>query len=79
MHDMMEVRPIDGLFQFDYVLDLAKGTETQYIFIGYLGRGPLQMIHLLDNLEKMERFSCNAVGFFKVEPSLSYLKSSLII
>ena len=25
---------IDGWFQFDYVLDLAKGTENQYIVIG---------------------------------------------
>ena len=26
---------IDGWFQFDYVLDLAKGTENQYIVIGW--------------------------------------------
>ena len=25
---------IDGWFQFDYVLDLAKGTGNQYIVIG---------------------------------------------
>jgi len=23
-HDMMDVKPIDGWFQFDYVLDLSK-------------------------------------------------------
>ncbi len=31
---MMHEKPIDGWFQYDYVLDLAKGTETQYIVIG---------------------------------------------
>ena len=31
---MMREKPIDGWFQYDYVLDLAKGTETQYIMIG---------------------------------------------
>ena len=33
-HDKMDEKAIDGWFQFDYVLDLAKGTETQYIVIG---------------------------------------------
>ena len=28
-YDKMEDKPIDGQFQFDYVLDLAKGTENQ--------------------------------------------------
>ena len=34
-HDKMDEKAIDGWFQFDYVLDLAKGTETQYIVIGW--------------------------------------------
>ena len=29
----MNEKAIDGWFQFDYVLDLAKGTENQYIVI----------------------------------------------
>ena len=29
----MDEKAIDGWFQFDYVLDLAKGTEEQYIVI----------------------------------------------
>ena len=33
-HDKMDEKPIDGWFQFYYVLDLAKGTENQYIIIG---------------------------------------------
>ena len=33
-HDKMEEKAVDGWFQFDYVLDLAKGTETQYIVNG---------------------------------------------
>ena len=33
-HDKMDEKPIDGWFQFDYVLDLTKGTEDQYIIIG---------------------------------------------
>ena len=33
-YDKMEDKPIDGCFQFHYVLDLAKGTENQYIVIG---------------------------------------------
>ena len=33
-HDKMDEKAIDGWFQFDYVLDLAKGTENQYIVIG---------------------------------------------
>ena len=32
----MDEKAIDGWFQFDYVLDLAKGTETQYTVIGWL-------------------------------------------
>ena len=27
-HDKMDEKPIDGWFQFDYVLDLAKGTKN---------------------------------------------------
>ena len=33
-HDKMEEKAIDGWFQFDYVLDLAKRTKDQYIIIG---------------------------------------------
>ena len=33
-HDMMNEKPIDGWFQFDYVLDLAEGTENEYTVIG---------------------------------------------
>ncbi len=33
-HNKMDEKAIDGWFQFDYVLDLAKGTENQYIVIG---------------------------------------------
>ena len=33
-HDKMDEKAVDGWFQFDYVLDLAKGTETQYLVIG---------------------------------------------
>ena len=33
-HDKMDEKAIDGWFQFDYVLDLAKGIETQYTVIG---------------------------------------------
>ena len=33
-HDKMDEKPIDGWFQFDYVLDLTKETEDQYIIIG---------------------------------------------
>ena len=33
-HDKMEEKAIDGWFQFDYVLDLAKGTEKNYTVIG---------------------------------------------
>ena len=33
-HDKMDEKVIDGWFQFDYVLDLAKGTETQHTVIG---------------------------------------------
>ena len=32
--DKMDEKAIDGWFRIDYVLDLAKGTETQYIVIG---------------------------------------------
>ena len=31
---LKDEQAIDGWFQFDYVLDLAKGTENQYIVIG---------------------------------------------
>ena len=34
-HDKMEEKAIDGWLQFDYVLNLAKGTENQYIVIGF--------------------------------------------
>ena len=30
----MDEKANDGWLQFDYVLDLAKGTENQYIVIG---------------------------------------------
>ena len=33
-HDMMNEKPIDGWFQFDYDLDLAEGTENEYTVIG---------------------------------------------
>jgi len=33
-HDKVDEKPVDGWFQFDYVLDLARGTENQYIVIG---------------------------------------------
>ena len=33
-HDKVDEKAIDGWFQFDYVLDLAKGTENEYIVIG---------------------------------------------
>ncbi|HJL85922.1 MAG: hypothetical protein QF560_17135 [SAR324 cluster bacterium] len=33
-HDMIRKQPVDGWFQYDYVLDLADGTETQYTVIG---------------------------------------------
>lgn len=33
-HDMIQNKPIDGWFQYDNVLNLAKGTENQYIVIG---------------------------------------------
>ena len=33
-HDKIDEKAIDGWFQFDYVLDLANGTENQYIVIG---------------------------------------------
>ena len=33
-HDKMNEKPIDGWFQFDYVLDLAEGTEKEYTVIG---------------------------------------------
>ena len=33
-HDMMHKKPVDGWFQYDYVLDLKVGTEKQYIAIG---------------------------------------------
>ena len=33
-HDKMNEKAIDVWFQFDYFLDLAKGTENHYIVIG---------------------------------------------
>ena len=33
-HDKMNEKAVDVWFQFDYVLDLAKGTENHYIVIG---------------------------------------------
>jgi hypothetical protein len=33
-HEKMNEKAIDGWFQVDYVLDLAKGTENHYIVIG---------------------------------------------
>ena len=33
-HEKMNEKAIDVWFQFDYVLDLANGTEKQYIVIG---------------------------------------------
>ena len=33
-HDKMNEKPIDGWFQYDYVLDLAEGTENEYTVIG---------------------------------------------
>ena len=33
-HDKMDEKAIEVWFQFDYVLDLTKGTEDQYIIIG---------------------------------------------
>ena len=33
-HDLVNEKPVDGWFQYDYVLDLARGTENQYIVIG---------------------------------------------
>ena len=33
-HDKMDEKPNDGWFQYDFVLDLAEGTEKQYTVIG---------------------------------------------
>ena len=33
-HDLVNEKPVDGWFQYDYVLDLAEGTEKQYTVIG---------------------------------------------
>ena len=33
-YDKMDEKAIDGWFQFDYILDLAKVTENQYIVNG---------------------------------------------
>ena len=33
-HDMMHNKPVDGWFQYDYVLDLAEETEKQFTVIG---------------------------------------------
>ena len=34
-HDKMDEKVIDGWFQFDYVLDLQRGTEKNYTVIGW--------------------------------------------
>ena len=31
---MVKEKPFNGWFQFDYVLDLAEGTEKQYMIFG---------------------------------------------
>ena len=36
MHDKMDEKAIDGWFQFDYVLDLAKGIEIQNNVNGWI-------------------------------------------
>ena len=33
-HDKLDKKAIDRWFQFDCVLDLAKGSENQYVVIG---------------------------------------------
>ena len=33
-HDKQSEKPIDGWFQYEYVLDLAQGTENQFTVIG---------------------------------------------
>ena len=33
-HDLVNEKPVDGWFQYDYVLYLAEGTEKQYTVIG---------------------------------------------
>ena len=33
-HDKQSEKPIDGWFQYEYVLDLAKGTENHFTVIG---------------------------------------------
>ena len=33
-HDLMHKKPVDGWFQYDYVLDLAEETEKQFTVIG---------------------------------------------
>ena len=32
--DLLNEKPVDGWFQYDYVLDLAEGTEKQYMIFG---------------------------------------------
>ena len=32
-HDKQAEKPFDGWFQYDYVLDLAEGSEKQYTVI----------------------------------------------
>ena len=34
IHNMVNEKPVDGWFQYDYVLDLAEGTEKQYMIFG---------------------------------------------
>jgi hypothetical protein len=33
-HDLVNEKPVDGWFQYDYVFDLVEGTEKQYTVIG---------------------------------------------
>ena len=33
-HDLVNEKPVDRWFQYDYVLDLVEGTEKQYTVIG---------------------------------------------
>ena len=33
-HDKQSEKPIDGWFQYEYVLDLVQGTENQFMVIG---------------------------------------------
>ena len=33
-HDLVNEKPVDRWFQYDYVIDLVEGTEKQYTVIG---------------------------------------------